>query len=88
MSLGDRLESEIRNNPKDVSLDNLIKLMGLYGFKPKKTKEGYMFYHDGLRGRHQIPRVANPHGKAENKVKKSYVELCLAAIDVLKEEEK
>ncbi len=45
-----------------------------------------MFYHDTLRGRHQIPRVANPHGKGEKKVKKSYVELCLEAIDVLREE--
>lgn len=44
-----------------------------------------MFFHDALRNRSQIPRVANPHGKVENKVKKSYVELCLQAIDILEE---
>ena len=86
MSSRDKIETQIRNNPSDVSLEDLIKLMKLYGFRPKKTTEGYMFYHEALRGRHQIPMVANPHGKSENKVKKSYVKNCLEAIDALKEE--
>jgi hypothetical protein len=85
MSLTDKIEAKIRNNPCDVSLEDLIKLMELYGFRAKKTREGYMFYHSALRGKHQIPRVANPHGKGERKVKKSYVLICLEAIDVLLE---
>ena len=88
MSSRDKIENQIRNNLIDVSLSDLIKLMELYGFRPKKTKEGYMFYHDALRGKCQVPTVANPHGKSENKVKKSYVKLCLEAIDVLIEETK
>ena len=86
MSLRDKLETQIRNNPVDVSLEDLVKLMELCGFRAKKTKEGFMFYHDDLRGKHQIPRVANPHGKRENKVKKSYVLLCLSTIDTLRED--
>lgn len=87
MSSREKLEARIRNNPSNVSLEDLIKLMKLYDFMPKKTTEGYMFYHDALRGRQRIriPSVANPHGKAENKVKKCYVLNCLEAIDVLGE---
>ena len=86
MSSREKLEVRIRNNPRDVSLDDLLQLMSDYKFRRKETAEGYMFFHDALRGRCEIPRVANPHGRRENKVKKSYVLQCLAAIDVLVED--
>lgn len=83
MSSREKLENQIRNNPLDVSLADLKKLMELSGFRVKETKEGCMFFHDLLRGQKQIPSVAKPHGKgkSESKVKKCYVHLCLKAID-------
>ena len=82
MSKRQKLLGQIRNNPKNVRLEHLLKLMTDYEFSYRKTADAYYFYHEKLKNEPNIPRVAIPHG-GENKVKKFYVLSCLDAIETL-----
>ena len=83
MSQESELLEKIRNNPKDVHLAELVKLMEYHGFKKRRTKDAYYFYHEKLSNEPVIPRAAIPHGRRENKVKHFYIKICLDAIEKL-----
>lgn len=83
MSQKEKLYQSIKDAPRNVRIDDLVKLMESFDFTLKKTKEGYIFPHPKLKGK-LLPRVAKPHGR-EKKVKLPYVLLCLEAIEKLME---
>lgn len=84
MSAKEKLRCKIENGPRNVRLNELIKLMGYYGFSHTQTKHGFLFRHDELLCRIIVPI---PHGR-EKKVHKCYVDECLIAIAQLEEIER
>ena len=82
MSQKQKLLEKIGNAPKNTTLDELISLMGHFGFESRKTSHGYMFTHKELINK-TMPHVARPHGR-EGKVLVGYVRECLKAIELLK----
>ncbi len=89
MSKPEDILEKARNNPIDVSLEELKTLMDAWGFKVKKKKYGYNFPHPELKRQPNLtlPSVHIPHGKgkAENKVDPQGVKNCVKAIDKLLE---
>lgn len=85
MSQKKKLLEKIKSAPKNVEIEDLVKLMEYYGFTYRKSKEGYFFKHEKLVGK-LLPNVPIPHGR-ENKVRYHYVSRCLEAIELLKYEE-
>ena len=74
------LLNKIKNNPKHVSLTELIKLMELVGFSWRRgSKNHYIFYYKSV-----TIGVAPPH--SGRFVKPIYVKNCLKAIEVIKNE--
>ncbi len=80
-----KLLLKIQTGRSNVRMDELLKVMDLFGFTWKRTKHGYIFSHDQLKGI-IMPHVPIPHGR-ENKVLSHYVDLCLLAIDALRKGE-
>ncbi|MEI6126443.1 MAG: hypothetical protein WCQ99_07820 [Pseudomonadota bacterium] len=86
MSQKEKLLKKIKNSPRNVRIEELVRLMEYYGFVAKlSSKEGYFFTTPKLVGK-ILPRSAPiPHGR-ENKVLRVYVEKCLEAINMINEE--
>lgn len=80
----DKLLKKMQTGRSNVRMDELLKVMGLFGFTWKRTKHGYIFFHDQLKGL-IMPHVPIPHGR-EGKVLSHYVDMCLLAIDALRKE--
>ena len=74
------LLNKIKNNPKHVSLTELIKFMEVVGFSWRRgSKNHYIFYYKSV-----TIGVAPPH--SGRFVKPIYVKNCLKAIEVIKNE--
>lgn len=85
MSQKEKLLNKIRNAPRNVRIEELVRLMEYYGFTAKlSSKECYFFINPKLVGK-ILPRVPIPHGR-ENKVLRVYVEKCLEALNMINEE--
>lgn len=77
-----KLLEKIRSGPRNVKPNKLKKLMRLWGFIPKDTKDGALYYHPQLPV--EIIRVVyHREGSQENKVLECYVKNCIKAIDKL-----
>jgi predicted RNA binding protein YcfA (HicA-like mRNA interferase family) len=76
----DKLFAKITNNPKDVSFNELNKILRRYGFKcrqPRKGSSHYTYYHPKLLDLITIPK--------NRPVKAIYVKKAIAVIEMLKE---
>lgn len=87
MNERERLLAKIEQGPKSVRLEDLEKLMELWGFKAKYGKSGdsVIFWHQLYR-LPEPPTAAKPH---HGPVLSVYVKNCLKAIEIirLKQEE-
>lgn len=80
MTKYDKLFAKITNNPKDVSFNELNKILRRYGFKcrqPRKGSSHYTYYHPKLLDLITIPK--------NRPVKAIYVKKAIAVIEMLKE---
>ncbi|NLC77893.1 MAG: hypothetical protein GX750_09800 [Clostridia bacterium] len=78
MTKFDKLYSKIVNNPKDVSFEELDKVLKHYGFKCRQSGGGsshYNYYHAALTDILTIPR--------NRPLKAIYVKKALLAIELL-----
>jgi len=74
-----KLYGRIKNNPRNVSYDDLSKLMEYFGFEVRNRASHYTFRHERLK---EIITVKKEPGQ----IKAVYVKRCLAAIDVISKE--
>jgi hypothetical protein len=81
MSKQEKLLEKVKNGRSSTTIDDLLTLMGYYGFTWRTTGHGYFLKHEKLKNI-ILPHVSKPHGR-ENKVRKSYVDDCLNAIELL-----
>ena len=74
-----KLYDRIKNNPRNVSFDDLSKLMEFFGFDVKNRASHYTFRHMKL---NEIITVKKEPGQ----IKAVYVKHCLAAIEFITKE--